>query len=92
MLKETEKFSRNEELTPGHRFPLKVTEWSGTITHTDESWGSDIGVPWFHDTVITTIAVTNGAVTSVDVKVTRETKKEPGGSTETGDESGEPAP
>ena len=70
---------RNEEIVPGHAFPLKVTAWSGKITqvtrYTEMSSGSM--VVW-EVTETTTITVSKGVVVTIDTNVDRRPRNNTG--------------
>lgn len=62
----------NEQITPGHRFPLKVTKWSGdiiqTISYSSYDSETEQGT---YTSEITTIKVRSGIVTDTTEKVIR---------------------
>lgn len=62
----------NEQITPGHRFPLKVTRWSGKIIQEmhSRSYDSETGI-WTDVLEITTIKVKSGIVTDTIEEVIR---------------------
>ena len=62
----------NEQITPGHRFPLKVTKWSGDIIQTNSYTSYDLDTEqstYISET--TTIKVRSGIVTDTLEKVIR---------------------
>ena len=70
------KLLKNEGITQGHAFPLRVTRWSGKIVQTETH--SEWDVETFISTdvkVITTITLKKGKV--IDVKVLEERKQRP---------------
>lgn len=67
-----EELQRNEQLTPNHTFPLKVSGWSGEITRTERSSVTEgIDGPTYQVEKTTTIVVQDGAVTSIHVTTNR---------------------
>ena len=61
---------RNNDILPGHPFPLKVADWSGMIIQTDRS-SSWNGETWTDITETTTITVKKGVVTGTKVATER---------------------
>jgi hypothetical protein len=67
---------RNEEITSGHSFPLKVTDWSGKILHMEKSSTLDMKkMTWMEVTETTAITVNKGVVISTNVSVERKPRE-----------------
>ena len=67
-----DKLLGNSDIILGHHFPLKVTNWSGTIVQTERSSSLDVDtMTWTDITETTTIIVKKGVVTDTKVAIER---------------------
>ncbi len=66
------KLQRNNDIIPRHNFPLKVTDWSGTIIQIGRSSSLDADtMTWTDITETTTVTVKKGVVTNTKVAIER---------------------
>jgi len=74
---EKKELLRNNDIIPGHNFPLKVTAWSGTIIQTERNSSLDVEtMTWTDSTEKTTITVNKGLIAHTKHAVKQKKRRE----------------